>query len=160
MAKIKAFGRMQLNLRVKSNSCVLLFLALVGLGGCDRDPYSGFGAVCTEGHPAVALARSLTPAQRSLVYSEIYRLRAENGQNSVEYGAFGTDVPENLQFLKAARIRPSDENIMLAGCMDEYIYLRFSGPDTENPGIVLSWAAGTVQSPYNTESEVLWRAGK
>ena len=45
---------------------------------------------------------------------------------------------------------------MLAGCMDEFIDLRFSSPDEKNPGIELSWYTG----PYDTESEVLWKPEK
>lgn len=135
-----------------------LGLATLSMGACG-DPYSGFGARCTEGHPAVERARSLSEDQLSLLYTEIYRLRRENGPIGIEYGISGAAVPENLQFLQAARIRPSDltPNVMLAGCMDEFIYLRFTDPDAEEPGIVLSWAAGTRENPYNTEQEVLWR---
>ena len=76
-----------------------------------------------------------------------------------EYGASGEPVPKNLEFLQAPRIRPSDysPNIMLAGCMNSYIYLRFSDPDSDEPGIVLTWAAGTREEPYRTGEQVLWR---
>lgn len=131
--------------------------AVLGLVACD--PYSGFGAVCTEGHPAVQRARSLSEDQLAFLYSEVYRLRRENGPMGAEYGTSGEAVPKNLEFLQAARIHPSDvsPNIMLAGRMNEYIYLRFSDPDSDEPGIVLTWAAGTREEPYRIGEQVLWR---
>jgi hypothetical protein len=140
---------------VRNISFCLAFLFLMG---CDGDPYSGFGAICTEGHPAVAHARSLSQEQLALLYSEMFRLREENMESRVEYGRFGDPIPENLEFLNAANIRPNDHEpkIMLAGCMDEYIFLRFSAADAENPGIVLTWAAGTRENPYAQGKQVLW----
>ena len=151
---------MNLNDWVGSFRSVFWGLAILALAGCDNDPYSGFGSSCTEGHPAVARARSLSETQLSFLYAEVYRLRDKNGPMGVEYGSFGAEIPENLQFLQALRIRPNDPdpNIMLAGCMDEYIYLEFQGRSDEEPGISLSWAAGTSENPYNTERETLWRA--
>ena len=77
----------------------LLVAAAFLLVGCD--PYSGFGAICSEGHPAVARARSLSQEQLSFLYAEIFRLRAENGAPSMmEYS--GAEIPQNLRFLEAA----------------------------------------------------------
>ena len=143
-------------LMYRRNMWLSLAAAMSLLVGCDR--YSGFGSSCSEGNPAVARARSLSQTELAFLYAEIFRLREENNQSSIEYGAFGKKIPDNLRFLDAARIRPSGDppNIMLAGCMDEFIDLRFSSPDEKDPGIQLSWAAG----PYKTESEMLWKAEK
>ena len=136
-----------------------LFLFIVA-SGCD--PYSGIGAICSEGHPAVSRARSLSDEQLEFLYLEMFRLREADadrrgeGGLGIEYGSWGKPVPDNLVFLEAVRIRPSDglrPNIMLAGCMDEFIYLRFFEPDSENPRIELTWFDG----PYNQPVEVLWR---
>ena len=135
----------------------LLIAAAFLLAGCD--PYSGFGSICSEGHPAVARARSLSQEQLSFLYAEIFRLRAENGTPSmIEYSKFGTKIPQNLRFLEAAQVRPSDQppTIMLAGCMDEFIDLHFSSPDEKNPGIYLSWYTG----PHDIESEWIWKLEK
>ncbi|MFW5425962.1 MAG: hypothetical protein ACKE8R_01805 [Methylophagaceae bacterium] len=128
------------------------------LAACDGDPYSGFGATCTEGHPTVAHARSLPQEQLALLYRDIYRLRENNKNNPLEYGSLGEAIPDNFKFLNAVRIRPNDyrPHIMLAGCMDEFVSLSFYSTDSEKPGIVLSWAAGTNDSPYAVGSEVLW----
>ena len=130
--------------------------------GCDGDPYSGFGSICTEGHPAVAHARSLSEEQLSFLYKEMFRLRKENEGKSIEYGHFGQPIPNNLQFLKAVRIRPNEykPNIMLAGCMDEYIYLKFTGQEEKTQNITLTWAAGTNENPYAVGKQVLWSAKK
>jgi hypothetical protein len=118
---------------------------------------SGFGSVCDEHHPAVAHARSLSPAQLEVVYSEMLRLRdqallaREEGRDPyVAFGPYGEPTPSNLVFLKAVRIRPYGEgrpNIMLAGCLDEYVYLNVYESGESGPKIVLSWHLG---------SEVLW----
>ena len=130
---------------------IWLSVAMLSLSGCNEDIY-----VCGESHPAVARARSLSQEQLAFLYAEIFQMRKKNAGRRVEY--YSNQIPKSLAFLKAIRIRPSAQrpNIMLAGCMDEYIYLNFSGPDEKSPGIVLSWAAGTTQNPYNTASEMLW----
>lgn len=78
----------------------------------------------------------------------------------VEYGNFGEPIPDNLKFLNAARIRPGEYNIVLAGCLDEFIRLDFARHEFEIPSITLSWAAPTEESSYAVGMRVLWSESK
>ncbi len=138
---------------------LLIGLLFITAAGCDR--HSGFGSTCSEGHPAVSHARSLSNEELEFLYVEMFRLREADADRRsesgflIEYGSWGEKVPEDLEFLEADRIRPSDAlrpNIMLAGCMDEFIYLRFFDSDSEQPRIELSWFDG----PYSQQVELLW----
>ena len=133
-------------------TCVFLF-------GCGGDPYSGFGRTCTEGHPAVDLARSLSQEQLEFLYEEMTRLRDSHPDSDIKYSASGDTIPESLMFLNAYRVQPSEGQITLDDCFDEYIILSFTNPDGD-PTITLTWAAPTTENPYITADQVLWSAGQ
>ncbi len=119
---------------------------------------SGFGSSCGEDHDAVKLARSLSQERLSRLYKDIYDLRETNAgvDQSIEYGMFGLPIPEKFQDLNAVSIRPSylrEPNIMLAGCMDEFIYLKFYRTQNGESKIELSWG------PFQ-EKQILWPIGR
>ena len=64
--------------------------------------------------------------------------------------------PEPFSDIQASRVRPKDENIMLNGCFDHYVYLHFHGFESNkqyypNREIILSWGEHD-----NSGDEVLW----
>jgi hypothetical protein len=69
----------------------------------------------------------------------------------------GESVPEVFKDLKVGKIRPSEGNIMVEGCMDEYVFLYFKGKAWRggNDEITLSYPAHTSK-PYEQKVEVLW----
>ena len=139
----------------------LCMVAAFLFASCDSDPYSGFGAICTEAHPAVTHARSMPQEQLAFLYAEIYSLREKNTESRIEYSKWREPIPEKLRFLDAVRIRPNyypQPNIMLAGCMDEYVVLSFHDDEHGGPMIELTWADPSAECPYCIGREVLWPA--
>lgn len=139
---------------------VWLIFSILFLVGCDRDPpTSDSGIRCEAGHPSADRARLLTQEQLEFLYTEMFRLREANAENHIEYGHYGQPIPENLQFLDAQFVRPNeyDPTVALAKCFDEWVVLSMPGPESENPGVVLRWTAGTLENPYHSESQVLWQ---
>ena len=85
---------------------VLIFLIVVlGLGGCDRDPYHGFGCIAPESHQAVEWPRSLSPEQLQTVYIEAQKLNRIHSQENYETQFLKSEIPESLGFLNAEMIR-------------------------------------------------------
>ncbi len=116
---------------------------------------------CGEDSPSVAYARSLSQETLAQLYLDMERYWAtEDTPYAVGYtlGIEGQDVPEEFAHLKARKVRPEQMNIMLEGCLDEFVYLKFhgfsKGPDyTEPRQIVLQYHVGA----YEVGDEILWR---
>jgi len=67
------------------------------------------------------------------------------------------EVPKEFADLKVARIRPSEGNIMVHGCFDNYVHLTFEGIGVEKQfakerRIILSWG----ERPPEAGEQVLW----
>ena len=65
-------------------------------------------------------------------------------------------TPEEFKDLKVVRITPHNGNIMVEGCFDHYVYMRFLGVGNlkefhEVQGIELSWGEYTTAG-----EEMLW----
>ena len=108
---------------------ISLFVISFLLFACD--PYTGFGCIAPEEHPAVAHARSFSQDRLAFLYQEINRLRKQDNDIGIEYWNVSTSkniklIPENLKFLNAQRILPGYGLVVLADCMDEGIDLRVS----------------------------------
>jgi hypothetical protein len=114
---------------------------------------------CNEDSEAVAYARSLSPDRLEKLYYDMEQLSEDE---SVPFSGFmrrdGQDFPEPFRDLEVVKIQPRDENIMIEGCFDHYVYLHFEGFG-EEPGsgsarqIILSWGEWEPQAG----SQVLWR---
>ncbi len=131
----------------------LTLIATLVVAGCE--PHSG--TTCGEDSEAVAYARALSDEQLSVLYDEMFRLRTTPPRPQVEFNSFSRESPESVRFIKAVRIRPNHPvrpNIMLAGCLDEFVFLDFFGTDEGPPRIELSWFDG----PYSRDVETLWQA--
>ncbi len=135
----------------------MLALVLLGMAGCD--PYTGFGCVAPEGHPAVSHARSLSAKQLQAVFSEVTKLSLKHAPESYETQIYKADIPKSLSFLKAELIRVYSSNgsyIVLANCFDERVELTLSPTNAPKSSITLHWAEPTNENPYATGSQVLW----
>ncbi|TQF68056.1 hypothetical protein [Pseudoalteromonas luteoviolacea] len=129
------------------------------LASCDGDPYSDFGCIAPESHPAVAHARSLTTKQLETIYSETQKLSDTLVPESYEAQFMKPEIPETLNFLSAELIRvyrSEGPYIILVNCFDERIELRVSASGAPEKRITLSWAEPTNENPYATGSQVLW----
>ncbi len=142
-------------------SAIAILLFCLSLTGCD--PYSGFGCIAPEAHPAVNFARSLTQQQLETVYVEIQKLSDENAGKNYETQFSKEDIPNKLAFLNAEVIRvyrSGDPYVILANCFDERIELHLSSSDDLLESITLHWAEPTNENPYLTGSQKLWQRKK
>lgn len=136
-----------------------VLLGCLSLAGCDGDPYSGFGCIAPESHPAVEHARALTTKQLETIYRETQRLSNTVAPESYEAQFMRPEIPESLSFLSAELIRvhrSRGPNIILANCFDERVELRVSASNVPIKRITLSWAEPTNENPYATGKQVLW----
>ena len=114
---------------------------------------------CGENSEAVSYARSLSKERLSKLYTdmELYSKVPDqpiDGYHAYQENAF---VPKEFEDLKVAKIRPREGNIMIEGCFDHYVYLRFEGvgyskDDNDKNQIILSWG----EHPLDAGSEILW----
>ena len=77
---------------------------------------------CSGDSEAAIYARSLS----QLRLSKLYYYSNENMQ-----------FPKEFRDLKVVRISPSDAQIMVAGCFDNYMYLEFEGIDNNKPSEIV-----------------------
>lgn len=94
------------------------------------------------------------------LYYDMERLSTDSSVPIGGYYRFDENraFPEQFSDLQVVRVRPHDENIMVEGCFDHYVYMNFEGygplkkyyPERR---IVLRWG-----EHENTKgSEVLWQ---
>jgi len=134
-----------------------IILGCLVLAGCD--PYSSFGCIAPESHPAVAHARSLTTKQLEMIYRETQILSNTIAPEDYESQFMKSEIPESLSFLNAEAIRvyrSAGPYIILAHCFDERIELRVSASDDPIRRITLFWAEPTNENPYATGNQVIW----
>ncbi len=142
-------------------SVIVILFVCFGLTGCD--PYSGFGCIAPEAHPAVGRARSLSQQQLETAFVEIQKLSAENASKNYETQFTYEEIPNNLAFLNAEVIRvyrTGGPYVILANCFDERIELSLSSLDDKQESITLYWAEPTNENSYLTGSQVLWQREK
>ncbi|WMS87135.1 hypothetical protein [Pleionea litopenaei] len=112
---------------------------------------------CGEDSDSVMFARGLSQDRLSKLYYDVERFSLDSntpyfGLNRDESGLF----PEPFSDIEAELVRPKQENIMLNGCFDHYVFLRFHGFESNKEyypkrQIVLSWGEHD-----NAGSEVIW----
>ena len=117
--------------------------------------HTSCGPSCDGNSKAAKYARSLSQERLRQLYFDMERYARDERTPDDGWFVFeGREVPEPFRDLKVARIRPREANIMVEGCMDEFIYLDFGGFGGIGPrAITLSYATGV----YTQESEVLWK---
>ena len=95
----------------------------------------------------------MSQARLADLYSQVYALR-DSSDPGTKYSSHAGDIPAGFEDINPVVIRlhrSPGPLITLAGCMDEYIYLRFYG-DEEEPRIVLTWAEGNSRQA----KQILW----
>lgn len=112
---------------------------------------------CGEDSESVAYARGITKDRLAKLYYDVEKFSLDP---DTPYSDLKTDsegvFPEPFSDIKAVRIRPKEENIMLNGCFDHYVYLSFHGFESNKDyypkrQIVLSWGEHD-----GAGSEVIW----
>ena len=99
---------------------------------------------CNEDSESVAYARGLTKQRLTQLYHDMEKLSKSEQAPFWEIMADEGKFPEPFSDIQANRVRPKDENIMLNGCFDHYVYLHFHGFESNkqyypNREIILSW---------------------
>src|SRR5215216_6688240 len=100
---------------------------------------------CDGNSKAANYARSLSKERIRQLYldMEMYS-RDERTPIDGWWVSLKQEVPLPFRDLKVARIRPREANIMVDGCMDEFLYLAFDGFGGQGPRTVtLSYAGGS-----------------
>jgi hypothetical protein len=87
----------------------------------------------------------------------MFRLRDEAGDPDFEFELAQDNMPENLEFLGATKVRPHNlyhPNIMLADCFASFVYLNFYKSELYGSRIELVW----TDSGSGSKKQVLWQA--
>ena len=112
---------------------------------------------CDESSDAVAYARSLSHERLTKLFWDVEKASLDP---AIPESDLPTDsdgkFPPPFDDIKASRVRPKEENIMLKGCVDNFVYLHFEGLTinkqyTPKRQIVLSWGEHVTAG-----SVVLW----
>lgn len=113
------------------------------------------GPSCRGNSKAAEYARSLSKERLRQLYFDMERYAKDEKTPEDGWNVFEKrEVPEPFRDLKVVRIRPREANIMVEGCMDEFIYLNFGGFGGSGPRVItLSYATGV----YTQGSEELWK---
>ncbi len=114
---------------------------------------------CQEDSEAVAYARSLSSERLRKLYYDMERYSRKDDLPMGGYliGNENYVVPEEFSDLNVVVVRPSRGSIMVEGCFDHYIYLRFNGvghlaKPEDKKEIILNWG----EHLPNTGTQVLW----
>ncbi len=114
---------------------------------------------CDEDSKAVAYARSLSQERLKKLYYDMERLAGDKSLLDLSYEKKpGETFPEPFSDLLVVKIRPQMANIMVQGCFDHHVYLRFEGfahkrSMQQERQIVLSWGEWEPQAG----EQVLWK---
>lgn len=140
--------------------CVISVLAIIGLLFflASRMPQ------CGKSSKQATMARSLSQERLARLYQQMRELRESNVADKEFTTRVPTreNIPREFQDLSCKKVRPGDfsPNIMLEGCFDHYLYLRFYGigeskeSGDHSPRITLQYGE------FEVVEEVLWRSEK
>ncbi len=112
---------------------------------------------CGKNSESVTYAKTLPKERLGKLYYDIEKLALSTDVPYSELKKNGEGIfPEPFSDIQAVRIRPKEENIMLNGCFDHYVYLSFHGLESNKKfypkrQIVLSWG-----EHEGAGSEVIW----
>ena len=114
---------------------------------------------CGEDSEAVAYARSLSSERLERLYHDMELFSRNKKVPMTGYQTYNEEayVPDEFADLDVALVRPRDGNIMVEGCFDHYIYLKFEGVgrlsrQADKKRIILNWG----EHPPHAGSEILW----
>jgi fumarate reductase subunit C len=107
---------------------------------------------CSGDSPAAEYVRSLSESRLERLYKDMEYFYHKDGDPYKEYLVHEkADIPEEFSDLKVVRVSPKNASIMVVGCFDNYMYLRFRG--IEEPAekeIVLQYGE------HNITLEKIW----
>lgn len=113
---------------------------------------------CQESSEAVVYARSLPQERLKRLYEDMEGFSKRDDLPFDGYSIHNKNsvIPEEFSDLKVIKIRPESANIMVQGCFDHYIYLRFTGYGSQSKfdpekKIILNWG----EHPPNAGTQVL-----
>jgi hypothetical protein len=115
---------------------------------------------CGPNSEAVIYAKSLSQERLESLYYQMESHTSDVKQGSDGYQVYISDVeiPDAFKDLKVLKIRPRDKNIMVQGCMDEFVYLYFEKEDIDN--IIykrIRLAYPDHKGPYSIADEIIWQ---
>ena len=139
---------------LKSIAKLLLILAVpfFGLMYLFSYPFN-----CDESSDAVAYARSLSHQRLTKLFWDVEKASLDPAIPKSGLPRDNNDkYPAPFEDIKASRVSPKEEHIMLKGCFDNFVYLHFEGLTinkqyTPKRQIVLSWGEHVTAG-----SVVLW----
>ncbi len=139
----------------------VIYFGLVSVAGILLIAFIAFGIwmpSCDEDSEAVQLAKAISQERLSKLYLDMERYSEMEDIAPFGYseGSEKAAIPNEFVDLTPAKVRPIDGNIMLEGCFDHYVYLRFNGIGFtkelyDAKEIILSWGEGP-----NAGSVKLW----
>jgi hypothetical protein len=114
---------------------------------------------CGPNSDALFYVRALSAQRLEKLYRDMERLSSRSIPSG-EYVLYDDReaVPEEFSDLKFAKVNPRFGKIMVEGCLDEYIVLRFKGTVwTDDPAqIELSYPTHSGE-PYEMHNEIIWQ---
>jgi hypothetical protein len=116
---------------------------------------------CGPESKAVVYAKSISESRLEQLYSQMkYYYNKKNTPYGgwINHGKQKPHVPIEFRDLDIARIRPRDSNIMVEGCLDEYVYMNFINldSDTAPKQIEINYPSHSGGA-YATKTEILWQ---
>lgn len=118
------------------------------------------GRGCHKNSESVTYAKSLSQQRLAKLYKDMEKFSARNDIPFEGYWPLlevGQVTPKEFSDLKVSRIRPKEGNIMVEGCFDHYVYLRFEGigslrDSSSKRRIILSWG----EYEPDMGQEIIW----
>ena len=121
--------------------------------------FSSVTPSCGENSDAVKYALSLSSQRLERLYKDMERFSTIEDAPLDGYHKYSEKVfiPEEFADLKVVKIRPLKNNIMVEGCMDEYVYLDFKGIKSKKEKQEI-WLRHPFHlgTPYEQKSVKLW----
>ena len=113
---------------------------------------------CGPNSYAVTDVKSLSQQRLSMLYADLQLLAKKSHMSKDEYASSikGRPIPDEFSDLDFVKIRPIQGNIMVAGCLDEFVYLRFSGDIWSDGDKKITLSYPNHKGPYETTEEELW----
>ena len=136
----------------KKLEILLLLIGTLTIYACNFD-------ACRESSDSVRYAKSLTKEELEILFYNMQEYWAKHDTPKHGYILYGdtTNVPDVFKKLEADEVRPLQKVIMLEGCMEEFVFMKFSGfsEDANFTG------KKTIELRYHiseqeTATEILW----
>jgi hypothetical protein len=113
---------------------------------------------CGPNSDAVSDVKSLSQQRLYRLYEDLQKLAKKSDILRDEHASNNKrrPIPDEFSDLDFAKIRPIQGNIMVTGCLDEFVYLRFSGGIWSDGDKKITLSYPNHKGPYETTKEELW----